>query len=215
MYRHFFKRFLDILLSACALLVLSPLLAVLALLVRRRLGAPVLFTQERPGLHEKLFKLYKFRSMTDARNADGALLPDAERLPPFGRKLRSTSLDELPELWNILRGDMSLVGPRPLLTRDLPYMTAEQRRRHDVRPGLTGLAQVSGRNALNWDEKLALDAEYVKKYGFFYDCGIMLKTVRKVFRRENIEGADADAASEMDLKDWLAYKEARGGTEGV
>lgn len=210
MYRHFFKRFFDILLSACALAVLSPLLAVLALLVRGKLGRPVIFAQERAGLHEKPFRLFKFRSMTDARGADGKLLPDAERLPPFGRKLRATSLDELPELWNILKGDMSLVGPRPLLMRDLPYMTAEQRTRHDVRPGLTGLAQVSGRNALNWDEKLALDAEYVRRVGFLRDCGIVLRTVGKVFRRENVEGADAGAASEMDLKDWLAYKESHG-----
>lgn len=215
MYRHFLKRFFDILLSACALLVLSPVLAVLALLVRSRLGAPVIFAQERPGLHEKPFRLYKFRSMTDARDESGALLPDDKRLPPFGRKLRATSLDELPELWNILRGDMSLVGPRPLLMRDLPYMTAEQRTRHNVRPGLTGLAQVSGRNALNWDEKLALDAEYVKNYGFIHDCGIMLKTAAKVFRHENVEGADEHSASEMDLKDWLAYKNALSGTEDV
>lgn len=207
MYRHFLKRLLDIALSAFSLLVLSPLLAVLALLVRGKLGAPVLFTQERPGLHEKLFRLYKFRSMTDARDKSGALLPDAERLPPFGKRLRETSLDELPELWNILRGDMSFVGPRPLLPRDLPYMNAEQRTRHDVRPGLTGLAQVSGRNALNWDEKLALDAEYVRRCGFLFDCGVVFRTVGRVFRRENITGADENAASEIDLKDWLARKE--------
>lgn len=210
MYRHFFKRFFDILLAACALVVLSPLLLVLALLVRGKLGAPVIFSQERAGLREKPFRLCKFRSMTDARDKSGALLPDAERLPPFGRALRATSLDELPELWNILRGDMSLVGPRPLLVRDVPYMTAEQRTRHEVRPGLTGLAQVSGRNALNWDEKLALDAEYVRRCGFSFDCGILLRTVGKVFRHENVDGDCAESAAEMDLKDWLAYKKERG-----
>lgn len=189
MYRHFFKRFFDILLSACALLVLSPVLLACALLVRRRLGAPVIFAQERPGLHEKPFRLYKFRSMTDARDESGALLPDSERLPPFGRKLRATSLDELPELWNILRGDMSLVGPRPLLMQYLPRYNDVQRRRHDVRPGLTGLAQVSGRNAITWEEKFAYDVEYAKNVTFLGDLRILFKTVAIVLRHEGISAA--------------------------
>ena len=186
MYRRFFKRALDVLLSAFALLVLSPLLAVLALLVRAKLGAPVLFAQERPGLHEKLFRLYKFRSMTDARDGHGALLPDAERLPPFGRRLRETSLDELPELWNILRGDMSLVGPRPLLPKYLPLYSAEQRRRHDVRPGLTGLAQVNGRNAITWEEKFAYDVAYTGNVTFLGDLRILAQTVAIVLRRGGV-----------------------------
>ncbi len=189
MYRRFFKRFFDLLLSACALLVLSPALAVLALLVRARLGAPVLFSQERPGLHEKPFRLYKFRSMTDARDENGELLPDAERLPPFGKKLRATSLDELPELWNILRGDMSLVGPRPLLMQYLPRYSAEQRHRHDVRPGLTGLAQINGRNALTWEKKFAYDVEYTKNVTFWGDLRILAKTVAIVLRREGVSAA--------------------------
>ena len=186
MYRHFFKRLLDIALSALALLVLSPLLAALALLVRAKLGAPVLFAQERPGLHEKLFRLYKFRSMTDARDESGALLPDAERLLPFGRRLRETSLDELPELWNILRGDMSLVGPRPLLPKYLPLYSPEQRRRHDVRPGLTGLAQVNGRNAITWEEKFAYDVAYAGNVTFLGDLRILVRTAAVVLRRSGI-----------------------------
>lgn len=147
-YETYVKRALDVTLSGCALAVLSPVMGVTALLVRQKLGSPVIFHQDRPGKDEKIFRLYKFRTMTDARGADGELLPDAQRLTPFGRRLRSTSLDELPELWNILRGDMSIVGPRPLLVKYLPYYTQTERRRHAVRPGLTGLAQVNGRNAL-------------------------------------------------------------------
>ena len=195
MYQHFLKRLLDIALSALALLVLSPLLAVLALLVRCRLGAPVLFTQERPGLHEKLFRLYKFRSMTDARDEHGALLPDAQRLPSFGRRLRATSLDELPELWNILRGDMSFVGPRPLLVRYLPWYTEEERHRHDVRPGLTGLAQVNGRNALNWEDRFAYDLEYVNHLTFLMDIKIIVMTVGAVLKRSGaLSGAEQTVA---------------------
>ena len=186
MYRRFFKRALDALFSALALLVLSPLLAALALLVRAKLGAPVLFTQERPGLHEKLFRLYKFRTMTDARDGHGALLPDAERLPPFGKRLRETSLDELPELWNILRGDMSFVGPRPLLVKYLPLYSAGQRRRHDVRPGLTGLAQVSGRNAISWEERFAYDVAYAENVTFLGDLRILARTVATVLRRSGV-----------------------------
>lgn len=197
MYRHFFKRLFDVLLSALALLVLSPLLALLALLVRAKLGAPVLFAQERPGLHEKLFRLYKFRSMTDARDGQGVLLPDAERLPPFGRRLRETSLDELPELWNILRGDMSFVGPRPLLTKYLPLYSAEQRRRHDVRPGLTGLAQVNGRNAISWEERFAYDVAYARNVTFLGDLRILARTVAIVLRRSGISSETSATMEEF------------------
>ena len=152
MYRKFFKRFFDVLLSGCALILLSPVLLIVAVLVRTKLGSPVIFCQERPGKNEKIFKMYKFRSMTDARDENGVLLPDEVRLTRLGRILRSTSLDELPELWNILRGDMSIVGPRPLLVKYLPLYNEEQRHRHDVRPGLTGLAQVNGRNAITWED---------------------------------------------------------------
>ena len=154
MYRKFFKRFFDVLLSGCALILLSPVLLIVAVLVRTKLGSPVIFCQERPGKNEKIFKMYKFRSMTDARDENGVLLPDEVRLTRLGRILRSTSLDELPELWNILRGDMSIVGPRPLLVKYLPLYNEEQRHRHDVRPGLTGLAQVNGRNAITWEDRL-------------------------------------------------------------
>ena len=162
MYRKCIKRCLDFLLSLCGIIVLGPVLVVLAVLVRVKLGSPVLFHQERPGRHEKIFKLYKFRSMTDEKDAEGNLLPDEVRLTKFGRLLRSTSLDELPELFNILKGDMSLIGPRPLLVRYLPYYTEEERHRHDVRPGLTGLAQVNGRNALGWEDRFRYDLDYVK-----------------------------------------------------
>ena len=163
MYRKFFKRFFDVLLSGCALILLSPVLLIVAVLVRTKLGSPVIFCQERPGKNEKIFKMYKFRSMTDARDENGELLPDAVRLTAFGRFLRSTSLDELPELWNIFRGDMSIVGPRPLLVKYLPLYNEEQRHRHDVRPGLTGLAQVHGRNALSWEERFTYDVDYVSR----------------------------------------------------
>ena len=186
MYARFFKRFLDFTLSLMALVVLSPVLFVVAILVRLKLGSPVIFCQERPGKDEKIFKLYKFRSMTDARDEDGNLLPDDVRLTKFGRLLRSTSLDELPELWNIVKGDMSIVGPRPLLVGYLPYYTAEEKHRHDVRPGLTGLAQVNGRNTLTWEEKFRFDTSYVEKITFLVDVSIILKTIGKVFRRSDI-----------------------------
>ena len=185
------KRLLDILISLTALVVLSPVLLATALLVRVRLGSPVIFHQERPGYHEKIFKLCKFRTMTDARGADGALLPDEQRLTRFGKMLRSTSLDELPELWNILKGDMSLIGPRPLLVRYLPYYTKEERRRHDVRPGLTGLAQVNGRNALGWETRFAYDLEYVDHLTFGMDLKIVFLTAAKVVKRSGtLSGAD-------------------------
>lgn len=195
MYRKFFKRFLDIVLSAFALVVLSPVLLVVAILVRIKLGSPVLFCQERPGKDEKIFKLYKFRSMTDKRDERGQLLPDSDRLTPFGRKLRTTSLDELPELWNILKGDMSIVGPRPLLVKYLPLYNEEQHHRHDVRPGLTGLAQVNGRNAISWEERFAYDVAYVYWITFVGDLQIILQTVKKVLCRADIS-SDTDATME-------------------
>lgn len=172
--------------AAIGLLVCSPILAVVALLVRLKLGAPILFRQQRPGLHGKPFMLYKFRTMTDARDADGHLLPDAERLTNFGRFLRRTSLDELPELFNVLKGDMSLVGPRPLLMQYLDRYTPEQMRRHEVKPGITGWAQVNGRNALSWEEKFALDVWYVDHLSLWLDLKIILLTIWKVLRREGI-----------------------------
>lgn len=185
-YERFVKRPLDLVLSVLALVVLSPVLAVTAILVRIKLGSPVLFSQERPGKDEKIFRLYKFRSMTDARDENGALLPDEVRLTDFGKKLRATSLDELPELINIIKGDMAIVGPRPLVVQYLPYYTREERRRHDVRPGLTGWAQVNGRNELQWEERFAYDLEYVNQITFFNDIKIILMTVKRVFRREGI-----------------------------
>lgn len=185
-YETYVKRALDVALSGCALAVLSPVMGVTALLVRQKLGSPVIFCQERPGKDEKIFKLYKFRTMTDARGANGELLPDTQRLTPFGRRLRSTSLDELPELWNILRGDMSIVGPRPLLVKYLPYYNAEERRRHAVRPGLTGLAQVNGRNALRWEDRFAYDVDYVDCASFIGDVTIIVKTVISVLRRTDV-----------------------------
>jgi len=169
--------------------VLAPVLAALAVLVRWKLGSPVLFRQQRPGLHEKRFWLVKFRTMTDVRDADGQLLPDAERLPPFGRFLRATSLDELPELWNVLKGEMSLVGPRPLLMAYLPLYSPEQARRHDVRPGITGWAQVNGRNALSWPQKFKLDVAYVDSISFWLDLKTLWLTVWQVVRRQGITAA--------------------------
>lgn len=198
-YETYVKRALDVALSGCALAVLSPVMGMTALLVRQKLGSPVIFCQERPGKDEKIFKLYKFRTMTDARGANGGLLPDAQRLTPFGRRLRSTSLDELPELWNILRGDMSIVGPRPLLVKYLPYYTAEERRRHAVRPGLTGLAQVNGRNALRWEDRFAYDVDYVDHISFALDAKIVLMTVGKVLSRSDV--AEDTAASEGNLEE--------------
>lgn len=185
-YETYVKRVLDVALSGCALAVLSPVMGVTALLVRQKLGSPVIFHQDRPGKDEQIFRLYKFRTMTDARGADGELLPDAQRLTPFGRRLRSTSLDELPELWNILRGDMSIVGPRPLLVKYLPYYTQTERRRHAVRPGLTGLAQVNGRNALRWEDRFAYDVDYVDSASFIGDVAIIVKTVISVLRRTDV-----------------------------
>ena len=188
---------LDILLSGGALLVLWPVLAVVAILVRTKLGSPVIFCQERPGRDEKIFRLYKFRSMTDARDENGELMSDEVRLTKFGRLLRSTSLDELPELWNIFRGDMSIVGPRPLLVKYLPLYNGEQRRRHDVRPGLTGWAQANGRNAISWEEKFRLDVWYVDHLSFWVDVKTILLTVKKVFVREGISAENSATMEEF------------------
>lgn len=183
------KRLTDIVLASIAgTLVLVPLL-ILVLLVRRKLGSPVFFRQTRPGLHGQPFQMIKFRTMTDARTADGKLLPDADRLTAFGRFLRATSLDELPELWNVLKGDMSLVGPRPLLMEYLPLYSPQQARRHELRPGITGWAQVNGRNALSWEDKFALDVWYVDHRTFWLDIKILWLTVRKVLVREGISAA--------------------------
>lgn len=177
---------IDLLLSGMAMVVLSPVYLILAVLVRKRLGSPVIFSQQRPGKNEKIFHMYKFRSMTDARDAEGNLLPDEYRLTDFGKKLRATSLDELPELWNIVKGDMSIVGPRPLLVKYLPRYNERQRHRHDVRPGLTGWAQVNGRNAISWEQKFAYDVEYVEKESFLLDLKIVLMTVGKVLHHSDI-----------------------------
>lgn len=184
------KRLLDIVISGVALLVLSPVIAVVSLLVYTRLGSPIFFRQVRPGKDARPFEMIKFRTMKDARDANGDLLPDAERLTRLGRMLRSTSLDELPELWNVLRGDMSLVGPRPLLMQYLPLYSEEQARRHMVKPGVTGWAQVNGRNSLSWDEKFALDIWYVDNHNLWIDIKILFLTLWKVVRRDGISAAD-------------------------
>ena len=199
MYAKYIKRILDFILSFCALIVLSPILLVIAILVRVKLGSPIIFKQKRPGKDEKIFTLYKFRTMTDSRDEHGNLLPDSERLTKFGKFLRSTSLDELPELLNILKGDMAIVGPRPQLVRDMVFMTDEQRKRHIVRQGLTGLAQVSGRNNITWEEKINYDLEYIQNITFMNDAKIILKTVGKVFKREDIETDGMDTAEDLGV----------------
>lgn len=202
LYERFGKRALDVLCSAAALVLLSPVLGATALLVRARLGSPVVFRQKRPGMvdpdtgQERIFELCKFRTMTDERDADGNLLPDDVRLTSFGRALRSTSLDELPELLNILKGDMSVIGPRPQLVRDMVFMTPEQRRRHTVRPGLSGLAQVKGRNAISWEGKLLADLEYIEEVSFAGDARIVLETVCKVLKREGISAEGMETAED-------------------
>ena len=189
-YEKYVKRPLDCVLSMLALVVFSPALLIIAILVRVKLGSPVIFQQERPGLNEKIFCLYKFRTMTDERDGEGNLLPDEVRLTRFGRMLRSTSLDELPELLNIVRGDMSIVGPRPLAVIYLDYYTEEEHKRHSVRPGLTGLAQVNGRNSISWEEKFSYDLQYISRITFVGDLYILWKTVGKVLRRESIGQAE-------------------------
>ncbi len=196
-YEKYIKRPLDLTLSLLGITVLSPVLAVTAVLVRIKLGSPVIFHQERPGRNGRIFKLCKFRSMTDERDADGNLLPDEDRLPPFGRKLRATSLDELPELINIIKGDMAIVGPRPLLVRYLPRYNERQARRHEVRPGFTGLAQVHGRNSISWEEKFEWDVKYVDEITFLGDFKILLDTVKVVFRRDGISSATSATMEEF------------------
>lgn len=186
MYKRYIKRPMDFILSLFAIIVLSPVFLVLAILVRIKLGSPVIFQQKRPGLNEKIFTLYKFRTMTDEKDENGNLLPDVVRLTKFGKILRSTSLDELPELFNILKGDMSIVGPRPLLVQYLPLYNDEQKKRHLVRPGLTGLAQVNGRNAISWEEKFNMDVKYVNNISFIGDFKIIIKTIKKVVQKEGI-----------------------------
>lgn len=188
LYEKFIKRPLDAFLATGAIIILSPVLLITAILVRVKLGSPVLFTQDRPGRDEKIFRLYKFRTMTDARDENGVLLPDDQRLPEFGQKLRSTSLDELPELVNMIKGDMAVVGPRPLLVRYLPRYNTHQARRHEVRPGFTGLAQVHGRNSISWEEKFDWDVQYVDHITFKGDAKIIFDTVRTVLKREGITG---------------------------
>lgn len=191
MYAKYIKRILDFILSLLAIIVLSPILLIVAILVRTKLGSPIIFKQQRPGKDEKIFTLYKFRTMTDEKDENGNLLPDDVRLTKFGELLRSTSLDELPELFNILKGDMSIVGPRPLLVRYLPLYNEEQKHRHDVRPGFTGYAQVNGRNALSWEDKFSLDVEYVNSISFLLDIKIVLKTIKVVLCREGITSANS------------------------
>ena len=208
MYKNGVKRCLDFLLSLCGIIVLSPVLLTLCILVRVKLGSPVLFRQERPGRNEKIFTLCKFRTMTDKRDENGNLLPDEVRLTKFGKLLRSTSLDELPELFNILKGDMSIIGPRPLLVRYLAWYKEEERHRHDVRPGLTGLAQVNGRNALGWEDRFAFDLEYVKHCSFGMDLKIIIKTVGKVLKRSGtLSGA------EQTVEDFDVYRKKQ--QEGI
>ncbi len=186
MYKKYIKRLLDIAISLCSLLILSPVIMIVAILVRIKLGSPVIFKQDRPGKDGKIFKLYKFRSMSDKKDKNGKLLPDKDRLTKFGRILRSTSLDELPELVNILKGEMSLIGPRPLAVAYLPYYNEEEKHRHDVRPGLTGLAQINGRNALNWEERFSYDIEYVNNITFINDLKIIFKTFYKVIKKDGV-----------------------------
>lgn len=202
MYQKYIKRLLDFVLSLGAIICLSPVYLVVAFLVRVKLGSPVLFTQDRPGKDGKIFKMYKFRTMTDARDAEGNLLPDDVRLTKFGRTLRATSLDELPELLNILKGDMSIVGPRPLLVRYLERYNEEQKHRHDVLPGLTGLAQVNGRNAISWEDKFRYDVEYTKNVTFVGDVKIILKTVAKVFKKEGIS-----SGTSVTMEEFMGTKE--------
>lgn len=190
-YKRYFKRPMDFILSLMAIFVFCPLLLVLSLFVRVKLGSPVIFRQNRPGLNEKIFTMYKFRTMSNEKDAYGDLLPDSVRLTGFGKFLRSTSLDELPGLWNVLKGEMSIIGPRPLLTQYLPLYNERQKRRHEVRPGLSGYAQVNGRNAISWEEKFNLDVQYVDSISFVGDWQIIFLTVKKAFMREGINSQTA------------------------
>lgn len=208
MYRRYIKRMLDFILSLMAIIILSPVLILVAILVRTKLGSPVIFKQKRPGKDEKIFTLYKFRTMTDERDEEGNLLPDDIRLTKFGKQLRSTSLDELPELFNILKGDMAIVGPRPQLVRDMVFMTDTQRKRHSVRQGLTGLAQINGRNNISWEEKINYDLKYIQNITFLNDIRIIIKTILKVFKKEDISTDGMETAE--DLGDYLLKRNKLG-----
>lgn len=201
LYRNYIKRILDIILTTSALVVLSPVMLITALLVKIRLGSPIIFCQKRPGKDEQIFEMYKFRSMTDARDENGEFFTDELRLTSFGKKLRATSLDELPELFNILKGDMSIVGPRPQLVKDMVFMTPEQRKRHTITPGLTGLAQINGRNNISWEEKIQWDLKYVNEMDFWLDLFIIIKTINKVVCKSDIS-KDGMETSE-DLGEYL------------
>lgn len=202
-YQKYIKRILDITLSGAAVIVLSPVMGITAIFVKKKLGSPVIFKQKRPGKDEKIFTMYKFRAMTDERDERGELLPDSVRLTKFGKMLRSTSLDELPELFNIFKGDMSIIGPRPLLIQYLPLYNEKQKRRHEVKPGLSGLAQVNGRNAITWEQKFNYDVEYVEKVSFALDVSIILKTIIKAFKQEDI-----NAGSEVTMEVFKGSKKA-------
>lgn len=204
-YQNYVKRLFDIIISGIFIILLSPVYLVLALLVRVKLGSPILFRQQRPGKNEAIFGMYKFRSMTDEKGADGEYLSDEERLNAFGKKLRATSLDELPELFNIFKGDMSIVGPRPLLIKYLPYYTEEEKRRHDVRPGLTGLAQINGRNALDWEERFRYDLAYIDHCTFAMDIKILWMTVFKV-----LKGSGTLSGSAQTVEDFDVYRQKTG-----
>ena len=206
MYKKVIKRLLDIIISLAIIIVFSWLYLILTLLIRIKLGSPVLFTQERPGYKGKIFKIYKYRTMTDERDENGNLLPDEQRLNSFGRFIRKTSLDELPEFINILKGDMSFVGPRPLLVRYLPYYTEKEMHRHDVRPGLTGLAQVNGRNALNWEDRFKYDLEYVDNCSFVMDIKIVFQTVGKVLNHSGVQSGKEQTVADFDV-----YRQNMGG----
>lgn len=204
MYKNYFKRLFDIVSSGIALIALLPIFAYLAYLVKTRLGSPVLFTQVRPGKDNKLFKMYKFRSMADERDEDGNLLPDDVRLTPFGKRLRESSLDELPELINIFKGDMSVVGPRPQLVRDMVFFSDEEMQRQSVLPGLTGLAQINGRNNISWEDKFKYDLQYIRNISFFEDMRIIYRTVFKVANQDDINTDGMETAE--DYRDWLLRK---------
>ena len=201
MYKLLFIRLLDFILSLVALIVLSPIMLIIAIMIRIKLGKPVIFKQKRPGKDEKIFEMYKFRTMSDKRDRKGNLLSDEDRLTKFGKLLRATSLDELPELFNILKGDMSIVGPRPQLVRDMVFMSDKQRKRHSVRQGLTGLAQVNGRNNISWEDKINYDLKYIDKITFINDFKIIMNTVLKVFKREGVSTEGMDTAE--DFGDYL------------
>lgn len=205
MYEKYFKRLLDIVLSGIALIILSPIFLIIAIMVRVKLGSPVIFKQARPGKNEKIFNMYKFRSMTDEKDEEGNLLPDKDRLPKFGKTLRATSLDELPELWNIFKGDMSIVGPRPLLIQYLPLYNDYQKQRHQARPGLTGLAQINGRNAITWNEKFELDVQYTEQITFVNDVKIILSTVITVFKQEDISSNTSVTVEPFKGNDEINY----------